>query len=101
MLLRPLGISPTRIHRIQGELSPDAAATMAATDLRAVAGVTSGGQPVLDWVFLGMGEDGHVASPGQSGKLSLGCAVAVSVAASVAKKNEARRRDDFMRVESG
>jgi len=62
LLLRPLGIPAERIHRSRGEDEPLAAACAAEADLRAVCGETTDGQPVLDLVFLGMGEDGHVAS---------------------------------------
>lgn len=59
--LERLNISAGRVHRIEGELDPDAAALRASEELRRVA-VLEAGVPVLDWVFLGMGEDGHVAS---------------------------------------
>jgi 6-phosphogluconolactonase len=61
-LLRPLGIDSTRVHRVCGELAPRAAATQAESVVRAIAPMNSAGQPVLDLVLLGMGEDGHVAS---------------------------------------
>ena len=35
---------------------------MASAELRAVLPIDGSGNPVLDLVFLGMGEDGHVAS---------------------------------------
>ena len=60
-LLRPLKISSTRIHRIHGEDPPEAAARAAAAEICRIAPCFKG-QPVLDIVFLGMGEDGHVAS---------------------------------------
>jgi 6-phosphogluconolactonase len=61
-LLDPLGVPSNRIHRLAGELDPDQAAQQAEGELRRLAGAEHLGQPVLDLVFLGMGEDGHVAS---------------------------------------
>jgi 6-phosphogluconolactonase len=61
-LLAPLRIRPARIHRLRGELDPSSAAQSAEADLRQIAPIGSSGQPVLDLVFLGMGEDGHIAS---------------------------------------
>jgi len=62
LLLGPAGVPPGRIHRIRGELDADQAARLASAELQRVVTVGEDGLPVLDWVFLGMGEDGHVAS---------------------------------------
>src|SRR5436309_5973767 len=61
-LLDPLAISPDKIHRVRGEISPKWAAAEAEAEICRIAPVNGAGQPVLDLVFLGMGEDGHVAS---------------------------------------
>ena len=61
-LLGPLGIARDRIHRIKGELKPAQAVTEANAAISLLAPTNSAGQPVLDLVLLGMGEDGHVAS---------------------------------------
>jgi|DewCreStandDraft_1066081.scaffolds.fasta_scaffold00095_66 6-phosphogluconolactonase len=61
-LLEPLHIPPGQQHRIHGELPPMEAAALADVALRDRAETTCGGVPALDVVWLGMGEDGHVAS---------------------------------------
>ena len=61
-LFLPLGIPDRQVHRLRGEAPPEPAAAEGETELRALAPSVPGGQPVLDLVFLGMGEDGHVAS---------------------------------------
>jgi 6-phosphogluconolactonase len=66
-LLQPLKIAADQIHRIPGELNPPQAAAAATTELSRVVPRNQNGQPMLDIVFLGMGEDGRVASlfPGE------------------------------------
>lgn len=61
-LLGRLNLEPSRIHRVLGELDPETAAALAEQDLRQCTGVAGPAMPVLDLVFLGMGEDAHVAS---------------------------------------
>jgi 6-phosphogluconolactonase len=61
-LFKPLKIADTQIHRIHGEDSPEAAAKAASAEISKIAPVNEAGLPILDLFFLGMGEDGHVAS---------------------------------------
>jgi 6-phosphogluconolactonase len=57
-----LKLSERQIHRVRGEEAPELAAELAEKDIRRVASPDSEGRPILDMVFLGLGEDGHVAS---------------------------------------
>ena len=61
-LFQPLAIAPRRIHRLKGELDPSAAVAEANADLTRLAPKNKAGLPVIDVIFLGLGEDGHVAS---------------------------------------
>jgi 6-phosphogluconolactonase len=61
-LLRPLGIAQDKIHRLKGELPPAAAVAEASQDIRRLVPRDGAGVPVLDLIFLGLGEDGHIAS---------------------------------------
>lgn len=57
--LRPAGISPARVHRMPAERDDHARAAQAYAQRLAAA---AGSPPVLDYVLVGVGEDGHVAS---------------------------------------
>jgi 6-phosphogluconolactonase len=77
LLFAPLKISESRIHRIRGEDSPEAAANSAQEEICRIAPLDQNGQPVLDLIFLGLGEDGHTASlfPGEPEEVSVDPAV--------------------------
>jgi 6-phosphogluconolactonase len=61
-LLRPMGIAPDNMHRLKGERLPAAAVAEGSHDIRRVVHLNRAGVPVLDMIFLGLGEDGHTAS---------------------------------------
>src|SRR3954447_590193 len=58
-LLDRLDLAPAEVHRIRGELGPDAGADDCERELREAFG---GEAPRLDVVLLGLGPDAHVAS---------------------------------------
>jgi len=61
-LLLAMKVPEPQVHRILTERGEDFAVQQAEAEICRVADLDDAGQPVLDLVFLGMGEDGHVAS---------------------------------------
>ena len=59
--LDPMGISEKRIHPIRGEADPQLEAERYSQLLRDQL-PEENGLPVFDWIWLGLGEDGHTAS---------------------------------------
>ena len=60
-LLKPLSLSQERIHRIRGEDRPLGEADRYGKELIKYLPSESG-FPVFDWIWLGLGADGHTAS---------------------------------------
>jgi len=61
LLLKPIGISNTNIHRVMGENNPEQEALRYSEEIRKWIPVENG-FPLFDFILLGLGEDGHTAS---------------------------------------
>jgi 6-phosphogluconolactonase len=60
-LLEALNLPKNQVHRIHGEDDPQKEAVRYEKEIRMIFQKPTG-IPVFDWIFLGMGEDGHTAS---------------------------------------
>ena len=60
-LFKPLGLPQERIHRIRGEDKPQEEAERYGRELSKYL-PSENGFPVFDWIWLGLGTDGHTAS---------------------------------------
>jgi 6-phosphogluconolactonase len=67
-LISPSHVPPGQVHRIHGEMSPEAAAQQYEYDIRNFFGLEEGELPHFDVVECGMGPDTHTASlfPGEA-----------------------------------
>ena len=61
-MLDALNIPAENIHRLQGEDDDQKGSKIAIEELKKIVPANEAGVPVIDIVFLGMGEDAHVAS---------------------------------------
>lgn len=61
-LFSAAGIASERIHRLKGELPPAQAVAEANATIQKIAPGNNTGLPVLDLIFLGLGENAHIAS---------------------------------------
>jgi 6-phosphogluconolactonase len=62
LIFKPLKIPVEKIHRLRGEPEPSIAVAEANSEIEKVVREKNNGRPVLDFIFLGVGPDGHVAS---------------------------------------
>lgn len=67
-LIVPAHIPPEQVHRVHGELQPEAAAQRYVNEIRNFFGLEEGELPHFDVVQCGMGPDAHTASlfPGEA-----------------------------------
>lgn len=61
-MLTKLGIDPSQVHRVRGELEPQQGAKAYEEELKKAFSLTGGGFPRFDLVLLGLGANAHTAS---------------------------------------